>query len=104
MVPAIIRMVGCSRSFNSLDFSALYYLSCCYLKKGLYKKAIEPAQKSLLLNSSNLDTYLLLSEVYLKLNNKDKCLKYFDDAIKNGLNSLKLTISQVTQLGLLTES
>lgn len=89
-----IKQFEYSLSFNSSDFSALYYLSCCYLKKGLYKKAIEPAKKSLLLNAYNLDTYLLLSEVYLKMNNKEKCLKCFDDAIKNGLHSLKLTLSQ----------
>ena len=89
-----IRQFEYTLSYNPNDFSSLYYIAFCLMKKKLYKEALNPAQKSLLLNALNIDTYLLLSELYLKLGDKQKCLKCFDDARNFSLKSKRLDLSE----------
>ena len=88
-----IKQFDYTISFNPNDFLTHYYLGCCYLKKKDYKQALIPAKKSLLLNTCNIETYLLISEIYLKLNNKEKCLNTFNDLFKQGLTSPRAIIS-----------
>ena len=89
-----IRQFEYTLSFVPNDAVSLYYLALCLLKKEMYQQALEPARKALMLNPQNQETYLLLSELHLKLNNEQKCLKYFDDARLYGLKSMKLTLSE----------
>ena len=77
-------------SYVPNDAASLYFLSKSMLELGIYNEALEPARKSVMLNPYNVDGYVLLSDLYMKTNNEQRCLKAFDDARKFGLKSIKL--------------
>ena len=75
------------------NFGAYHNIAYIYFKKKQYQECIQYAQKAIEMMPLKIETYLLLGDTYMLVNNEKKALEVYKTAENNNLKSLFLYLS-----------
>ncbi len=84
-----IEKLNLVHSADPFHKDALYFLAYCNHKSGEHELAAKYAKKLLVQDKTKAETYIILAECYLFLNNKEKCLSTYEEALKECENAKK---------------
>ena len=80
-------------SIDQNNYEAFYYLAYIFYKEEFYEQSLLQALKSLEIYPQKIETYMLVAENYMHLNNKEECFKTYESGEKNSKANYYFLIS-----------